>query len=206
MKENDDNNWATYTTEYMSQIIEEYRAGRKFFIKDIPIGEKVEFKDNIHANAKQIYTTIHRLKPSSILECGCGGCYNIRNIRMLLPLSEVHGVDISQGQLSFGKWFSQIGDEGLSVWDVADRPIKRQYELIFTQAVVMHQSTHNAMKMLHNIEMASTKYVLLSENPDHHGGIENWLEMIKFAFPSWELTKETDYGVECYLLKKNNDD
>ena len=189
MKEKDDNIWSDYTKEYMRQIIENYRDGKGLFLDDIGMMDKYVIG---------IYDVIEELNPKSILECGCGGCYNIKNLRTILPEAEVHGFDVSEEQLSFGMWFCDIGWDGLSIMDITKDYPDRTYELVFTNAVIMHLSTDNAIKALKNMKRMTSKYILLQENPEHHGGVDEWMRMIKGVYPNWTIKTNE----EIILLQK----
>ena len=202
MKERDDNNWLHYTGEYMRQIIETYKNGGAFFLdKDDPSGDLLVNK-KIHSNSRKIYQVAYGLKPASILEVGCGGCYHIKNLRALLPKSEVHGIDISRKQISFGMWFCDLNWDGLSVMDATREIPQRKYEFVFTQAVVMHQSTGNATKIMENIRAMSSRYVFMIENPGHHGGIDEWNKLMKPVFEGWRYHTGNEFGSHYFLFSK----
>jgi len=206
MKDKDDfTDWSKYLKEYMQHsIIETYRNGFQIFVKNVGYEPGIKFYDNMSGSLKQVYTLVYRLTPMSVLECGCGGCYNIRNLRVLFPHIEVHGFDISKEQLSFGVWLCNIGREGLSVMDITKDQPNRKYDFVFTQAVIMHLSTDNAMKALNNVKTMSNKYIYLSENPDHHGGMDEWMGMVKTVFHEWKMTICNEFGGEFILLEKDD--
>jgi hypothetical protein len=188
MKNSDDNLWADYTLDYLHQIIEVYRDGGDFFIS--PDGLEytengIIFKDRIHGNSQEIYSLVYKLKPISILECGCGGCYHLKNISKILPDADIHGFDITESQINFGKWFARLPksiEGNLSVMDFTKKTIPRQFEFVYTQAVIMHLSTANAYKAMLNMKAMSGKYVFMIENPNHHGGMDLWTEMVYGVF------------------------
>lgn len=204
MKEKDDNDWNNYTIEYLYQIIESYKKKENdFFFNQDDIdywrGE-LDFKNNIHPNAKAIYDIAYLLKPSSILEVGCGGCYHLKALSQLLEDSDIYGCDISPQQISFGMWFSELPQrvlDNLFIMNFAKHKPDRQYEMIFTNAVVMHQSTDNALKMMENMRDASSKYVLMIENPNHHN---KWYDMMKLVFhKGWSFYTHDRYTHHSYL-------
>jgi trans-aconitate methyltransferase len=210
MKDKDDNNWKNYTIEYLYQIIETYRdKNNDFFITRFNVvadeggSEWLEFPDNLHPNFMELYETAYFLNPKSILEIGCGGCYHLKNLRHVLPSAEIHGCDVSPSQISFGKWFSKLPkdiENGLFIMNFAKHKPERQYEFIFTQAVVMHQSYDNAMAMMRNVRDASSKYVMMIENPGHH---DDWDGMIKDVFgKDWDMGRPSNYIQHAWLFTR----
>lgn len=194
MKEKDDSKWENYTEEYLHQIIQVYRDKENdFFITPGGVeyvGDDIEFKDKLHSNFQKLYKIAYRLKPKSILECGCGGCYHLKNLNALLPDAEIHGFDITQKQVSFGRWFSQLPkkiDENLFVMNLVTSVTPRQYEFVYTHAVIMHMGTANALSAMNNMKKMSSKYIFMMENPGHHGGVEAWHGMIKDVFGDCDI-------------------
>jgi hypothetical protein len=89
--------------------------------------------------------------------------------------------------------------------DIAEEVPKRTYELVYTQAVVMHQSTERATKMMQNMKRISSKYILMIENPNHHGGDELWNKMVFDVFSDCKIDydgKYKIYGVDSVLITK----
>ena len=211
MKEKDDNDWTSYIYDYMHQIIQVYRDKQNefFFTRgdvEFPIADEgLGFKVNLHSNMKEVYNTAYYLNPQSILEVGCGGCYHLKGLNIILPNSEIHGCDISQVQIDFGKWFSQLPpeiEENIFLHNVAQKELPRQYDLVFTNAVVMHQSNVNAICMMMNMKKASKKYILLIENPDHHGGEFLWRTMVKTVFIDCDISYKGHFIENAVLITK----
>ena len=209
MKTHDDNDWSVYTKDYMYQIIQVLRDSENaFFITPTNVDyydEGLVFKDKLHANFKELYQSAYKLGVQSILEVGCGGCYHLQNLRFLLPETEIHGTDISLQQIDFGRWFSTLPkdiDDNLFVMNVAKRIPERKYEFVFTQAVVMHQSTDNAMKMMENMKKISSRYIFMMENPNHHGGKDEWRGMVSAVFTDCDISYESRFGTDCVLITK----
>jgi SAM-dependent methyltransferase len=198
MKEKDDNDWTTYTEEYMKDIILTYRDGNNsFFARD--------GWDKLHPNFKAIYSTVLLFQPKTILECGCGGAYHLKNIAEMLPNSEIYGFDVTEKQVDFGRWFSQLPERverNLFVMDLTGTVIDKQFEFVFTQAVIMHMSTDNAIKALRNMKKLSSKYIFMVENPDHHGGSVQWMKMLKEVFYAYRITFPTEYINHAILITK----
>lgn len=202
MKEKDEYIWKDYTPEYKAQLEEIKRDDcQDFFITSFDVNfndRELLFKDNLHPNWKQLYHAAFKLNPSSIFECGCGAGYHLKNLSTILPLSSVSGCDLLESQLNFAKGFSDLGDNiKTEVLDLT-LPIgpDRQYEFVYSQAVVMHLSTENAIAFLTNMKALSKKYVFLVEGIKNH---ENWNDLVKSVFgDEWEFSltdKYIDYGI-----------
>lgn len=209
MKQHDEYIWQNYTKEYSAQLQDVKNINRHdFFISAIQTDafnkEIISFGDNLHPNWCEIYAAAYRLKPKSILEIGCGGCYHLHNLDLLLPDAEIHGVDLLQSQLDFGKQFSELPEEianNLRVMDFTKERPDRQYEFVFTQAVVMHLSTDNAVKFMNNMKAVSSKYLFLMEGVANH---ENWYDFVKSIFTEdeWTFERPNKYIDNGILLTK----
>jgi SAM-dependent methyltransferase len=198
MKEKDDNDWTTYTEEYMKDIILTYRdCNNSFFVKD--------GWEKLHPNFKAIYSVAKELNPASILECGCGGGYHLKNLFELLFNCSIWGFDVTEKQVDFGKWFSQLPPEvenNLFVMDLTGIVIENQFEFVFTNAVIMHLSTENARKALLNMKKLSSKYIFMVENPNHHGGKESWRAMLAEIFADCKIEYPSLYVEDAVLITK----
>jgi 2-polyprenyl-3-methyl-5-hydroxy-6-metoxy-1,4-benzoquinol methylase len=206
MREKDDWDWDEYTIQdYMKQTIEVYRD--KLF--DIFIspeglwysGSGIEFKDNLHPNCKEIYSLAYQLQPKSILEVGCGGCYLLKNLSIILPEADIHGIDISKKQIDFGIWFSKLPPkmiENVSIMDITNQTPDRTFDFVYTQAVIMHMSTDRSILALKNIKKISNKYVLLIEGRFH----DNWVDVVREIFDGWTLSFPNRFPQDGILLTK----
>lgn len=208
-KLNDEYVWNNYHSEYVAQLAEIKRDDNQdFFITEFEKNEDggLTFHDNLHPNWMELYETAYRLKPKSILECGCGSSMHLKNIYTISVShfeAEIHGIDLLKEQLEFGKKFSSLPQaiaENLSVMNMAENKPDRQYEFVYTQAVVMHQSTANAIKMLKNMKETSSKYVFMIEGVKNH---ENWYDMVKNVFDGWTFSQPNKYVDYSILLTKN---
>lgn len=201
MKEKDEYIWQNYTPEYRAQLEEIKRDDKHvFFITDFNVNfndNDLLFKDNLHPNWKQLYHTAFKLNPSSIFECGCGAGYHLKNLLTILPAAKIKGCDLLESQLDFAKEFSGLNDENLERLNLTLPTLSgRQYEFVFSQAVVMHLSTENAIAFLTSMKALSKKYVFLVEGIKNH---ENWNDLVKSVFGNeWEFSltdKYIDYGI-----------
>lgn len=206
MKLKDDWDWNEYTMQdYMKQIIQVYRD--KFFDYFIsPDGlsyseNGIEFKDNLHPNCKEIYSLAHQFQPKSVLEVGCGGCYLLKNLSVILPNAEIYGIDISKKQIDFGIWFSQLPPnmvKNVSVMDITNQVPDRTFDFVYTQAVIMHMNTERAISALNNIKRIANKHVVLIEGHYH----DNWLGTVEKIFDGWILSQPRRFPQDGILLTK----
>lgn len=204
MKQHDEYEWNNYTQEYSAQLAEIKRDDNQdFFITNFTDENgQIIFKDNLHNNWKEIYSSAYNLKPTSMLEVGCGGCYHLKNMRTILPNCEIHGVDLLQSQLDYGKTFSSLPEDisnNLNVMDLTKEKPNRQYEFVFSQAVVMHLSTENAKLFLENMKQTSSKYVFMIEGIKNH---EGWYDLVKSVFTDWDFSQPNRFVDYSILLTK----
>jgi len=109
---NDEYNWAVYTQEYSAQAEEAAKSGNQgsdAIVKhSYATKDGLVYKDNLHDNWKNVYSTIRRLRPKSVFECGCGGMHHLYNIKKLMPGMQVNGCDLLQTQVDWGKEYFNI--------------------------------------------------------------------------------------------------
>ena len=90
MKLRDEFNWESYTEEYKQQLREiQANDKQEFFITELSYSDegKLLFFNELHPNWKELYSTVWRLKPKTVYECGCGGGYNLKNIQEVMKQS-----------------------------------------------------------------------------------------------------------------------
>lgn len=203
MKTHDEYDWAQYTPEYEQQLSDiKQKDKQDFFITRFDAAaDEIVFYDNLHPNWMEIYSTAWRLRPKRIVEAGCGACYHLKNLRFILPDSEIYGIDLLESQIEFGKKFSDLPDDianNLMICDLTDPSLfisPSLYDFIFTNAVIMHLSTDHAMNFLKNLWRMRPASILLVEGVKNH---ENWFEMVTTIFEGYEATitdKYINYGI-----------
>jgi len=210
MKKNDDFNWDTYTENtYLPQINDSLQSKEyEYFISENGLNYSdngIEFKDNLHPNCKELYHIIDKLQPKSILECGCGGCFTLRNLEEVIPNAEIFGIDLSKKQLDLTSSFVQLSkklSKNISVMDITKEMPDRKFDFVFTNAVIMHLNTDSAIKALNNIKNTSDKYVFLVENDKSH---EGWYEMVRNIFIEWDMLCSGRFIQGAILLTKNEE-
>jgi len=201
-------NWDSYTESYyeneMSMLSEKYNLDLIIDNFDIENNEIV-FKNNLHNNWMELYHQIHKLKVSSVYECGCGCAHHLINIYKIDNNIDIGGCDYSQNQIDLGKKYFNLDSypfkEKLKVIDLTNDlyEIDKTYEFVFTQAVVMHLSYDRAKKFLSNIKKITNKYIFLIENINYH----DFNQLISEVLPEFEKVdldkKYVDYAI---LLKR----
>ena len=208
MKNYEDWDWTKYTAVYMRQMAEVYRD--KLFdilIDPTKISHNadgvIEFGDsNLHPNHAEIYHLVDKFQPKSVLEVGVGCGYLIKNISVILPEADIHGIDISEGQLGLCTWFPQLPERilnNLRLMDISQTTPDRTFDFVYTQAVLMHMTTARATQALHNMKKISNKYVFMVEAPNAH---PNWEDIIKSVFSDWEFSKPRRFLQDGILVTK----
>ena len=174
---NDEYHWPAYTKEYAAQVkgIEEApHLLRSFTVKKSRLTENgLEFDDNFHPNWMQIYNSVYKCAPKSVFECGCGGLYHLKNIKIFFPDIKVAGCDLLQSQIDFGAKKFSVSDEILSNVSVRDFTSSTatdglpKFEFVFSHAVMMHLSQKRALKFMQNMVKLSSKYIFFIEGSQH---------------------------------------
>lgn len=191
---NDEFTWSTYTNDYYyPQQLEVIRDNLfDHFISPSGLtytdGE-IQFNDNLHPCYKELYHIIHKLQPKSILECGCGAGIALKNLDIIIPNTEIYGVDISEKQIEMSKWFTKISDKiynHMSVMDITKQMPFRKFDFVFTNAVIMHLIQFRAVEALNNIKNASNKYVFLCENKSPNRN--TLINTVNDIFGDWEIS------------------
>jgi len=189
MRFSDEFNWDTYSRSYRGELEHISNVdNQEFFITSYNESEngKIKFENNLHPNWMEVYSLVYDLKPKSVFECGFGGCYHLKNIKKILPDSKIGGIDLLEDQLKLGIEFSSLPKEiidNLKVASFCDDITTLnigKYEFVYSQAVVMHLSTNNAIKFLKNMERVSSKYIFLMEGTKNH---RNFYDLVKQTLP-----------------------
>jgi SAM-dependent methyltransferase len=189
----DDFDWDNYTLHYKGEL--EVGAKKRTTVLS---SDDYQFENRklvqkgsrlpLHNNAQLLYETILLLSPESVLEIGCGGGDNLRNLNTLNSSFELFGVDISNSQLEL---FKQRHPELPCSTAIADAALPgfchKQVDLIYTQAVIMHigEKDGRHIRAFENAIKTSRQYLVLIENWEKHDffgdvndifakGVEGW--------------------------------
>lgn len=214
MKKYDDFDWDKYTeVHYLNEIDIMVREGYDFKIKNsyVENGELV-LKEILHPNWLAIYSFIVKNNISSVFEAGCGGCYHLYNIKKLLPEIVVAGCDISSKQIEYAAKLLDIPKDildNVKIFDFSTRAIfnydfpRKSYDLVYTQAVLMHLENKKAIRFIYNMKELANKYILMLEN-------QSYEHDFKVLFDQSTILDEFDIldmaynDVECMVLKRRN--
>lgn len=180
-KFNDDFNWNIYTIFYSEEIrLGEKINTLKLNINDYKFSKNKLFKVNnsikpLHDNHKALYESILIINNNDIAEIGCGGGDHLHNLKLLKPDVNIHGYDRSHEQISFLKRRHKQAFD-VSYIDITESKLNKKYNLIYTQAVLMHISEkddrfHNAII---NILRSASKYIVLMENWTRHDYVKSF--------------------------------
>ena len=184
--QDDDFNWRTYNIFYQNEL---HLINTKHTLKlssgDYVLEENLLIKAQdilpLHPNHRILYETILLLKPSKLIEFGCGGGDHLFNLQVLMPHVEILGYDRAIEQLNFALERSPNLQGKITEFDLTMPFSSRlsQADVVYTQAVIMHIKTGNGhLVALANLFKAAQKQVVLMENwAEHH--FEN---DIKFLF------------------------
>ena len=209
MKQHDDYNWDTYTQQfYESQVFNDIHThdGIDLLITKYDRDENnhIQFFDNLHPNWKELYHLIDVLNVDSVYEVGCGSGQHLINLRFLNPTLKLAGGDYAQSQIDVGIRRLDINKydfaKDLQVIDMTESidDSVEQYQLVCTQAVVMHLAYPRAKKMLMNMCKMSSKYILMIENIQNH----NFPMLIEEAAPDFEIIDIVEDSDNNVLNKK----
>lgn len=192
MTNKDDYDWGKYHTTYSNQQ-ERISKKRTQILKNGDYefdGKSLGITKDIlplHPNWRLLYETILQLQPGSILECGCGWGDHMANIKVLMPSVEISGNDISEKQINHLKDRHPNLANKVEVLDITKRYVNCKYDIVYTQAVLMHLNTYNNwIDALINIFKSANKYVILMENWNRHG--HNYMDAIK-SLNEWDDIK-----------------
>lgn len=158
-KEKDDYEWQSeYPTHHYSQTLEIINKKEDFYINGDSLPQ------NIHENQRLLYQFCIEQKPKTVFEVGFGYGNHLINISKLLKGDvALEGCDISIAQYNNAKTLHDISKYNIKfkIGDFLDLKINKKYNLVYSNAVVMHMSTERAKLSIEKMCQISDKYVLL---------------------------------------------
>jgi len=177
IKANEEYDWNTYTNIYSNQIKTENDSD--FIVKNARVENgKVNWNgESLHMNIVWIIDKILETNPKSVFECGFGGGHNIYSIGKLFPNIKMGGVELLESQVEFGRSYFNLPssfytDNNLSIgdWSIPGmyKDIEDKYDLVYTNAVIMHLNTEKAINFINNIIGMEPKYITLAEGYPNH--------------------------------------
>jgi 2-polyprenyl-3-methyl-5-hydroxy-6-metoxy-1,4-benzoquinol methylase len=145
------NHWKN-TNDYSSSGYENFKLGRR----------------------KYLANRIVELKPKSVLEIGCFGGYNLREINNLDPDIELTGFDINSNALAYAKnKLPKINTVNGSIYELSKYFEENQFDIVFTAGVLIHipcftnkVETENIRDISANISRIANQFIFHAE---HHG-------------------------------------
>jgi hypothetical protein len=209
-KQKDDYNWDTYTkTSYTREVLAAVNSGYDIIVKDFELdenGEVVILNDKgLHANSKEIFRIIHKLKVKSIYECGCGCAQTLIGNQIINPELEVNGSDYAQSQIDLGykhfnldKYDFHKRLKVIDMTNIENIDSLGTHELVYSHAVTMHLSYDRAKMFLLNMKKLSSKYIFMVENTTKH----DYDKFITEIFPEFERIIDNKYIPNGILLKR----
>jgi len=213
MRYGDDFKWSEYSKDYSKQVSDV----EKEYTLILPEGKysivekKIVLEPSLlplHPNQKLLYETIYALKPSSLLEVGCGSGDHLVNIQKILPETKINGSDLLDDQIKFlqSRHPELKNKANLFVHDITISPPNIKVDLVYTQAVLMHIQRNNSyLNALKNIFYASKKYVVLMENWSTHNFYKDLRKVSKQPDFPWKnvYIYTNDDGKQILLVISN---
>lgn len=190
----DDFDWDRYHREYRTQlslqepdVLLRLEAGDYRWRGDRLVRESTS-RAELHPNHQLLYETVAMLRPSTVLEVGCGGGDHLHNLRVLLPDLDVRGIDRSPGQLAtLAERNPEVLDRTSIFNLVADDPQSiESADVVFSQAVIMHIQTGSAhLTALEAMFKLANHQVVLVENWARHDFVADIFNLMAQGRIDW---------------------
>jgi hypothetical protein len=190
----DDFDWTRYHLEYAAQLRSQ-EGGVLLRLEDgdydwrsgqlVPLVSGVP---TLHPNHHLLYQIVSDLKPTSVLELGCGGGDHLHNLAVLLPNLDIRGVDRSAEQLRTLALRNPECAPLCQVFNISEDSAAslEPADIVFTQAVIMHIQTGDAhRKALQTAFSLSRKQVVLIENWRRHDFVADIRELLALGQIAW---------------------
>lgn len=200
----DDFEWSEYNKKYYSKQISGIEKENTLILPEgnySIVEGKIVLEQSLlplHPNHKLLYETIYDLKPSSLLEVGCGCGDHLANIQKILSETKISGCDLLEDQMEFllSRHPELKTKSNLFVHDITISPSNIKVDLVYIQAVIMHIHRNNRhLNALRNMFRISKEYIVLMENWSRH----NFYNDIK------NISRKPDFPWESAYLYANDD-
>jgi SAM-dependent methyltransferase len=181
----DDFPWKTYTVDDYGPQHEEIEKTYSLLVSNLESksATSLDGLSELMPGVRELYRSIIDLDAVRILEVGAGSGLNLINLSQLLPDRNFFGVELLESQVKLGKsTFKDLFPESrIIVSDFINdyKSDPNSFELVFTNAVVMHLSKGKAIKMIEKMINISGKFVLLHENIESSHNYRSILEKIQ---------------------------
>ena len=159
----------------------ERRGGDQYF------GEQ-EAQESREKRSEFIADEIAKLKPSSVLEVGCGYGKQLKNIRRRLDC-KLCGIDFSITQLTKAKeLLSQDKNVNFYLANGSKLPFEdNSYELVFTSAVILHNKPEVADAIRKELIRVSKKWIVHNEDIN--------INYSRFGYDNRKIYEEMGYKI-----------
>lgn len=153
--------------------------------------------DKPYLFTEEIKKAIKDLDIQSVLEIGCGYGNNLE----MLKGKKVTGLDLSEYAIEQGR--IRYPYNQFHVGSVLDIPLKEQFDLVFTSAVIEHVKPELLKKAFDEMFRVSKKYILNIEAYDiieheinwHRGKNEFWTVHMAKRWSEYPVKIMSDYDV-----------
>ncbi len=188
----DDFNWQTYNEEYRQQLLD----GVKRYTSKLSSGDYLLVNNVLTKRSdilplpphRLLYETIMLLKPSKVMEVGCGGGDHLYNLGILAPEIETLGLDRAEAQLAFARERSGDVAGNIQQFDIT-MPFSNKLpsvDIAYTIAVLMHIQTGNGhLVALANMFGLASKQVVLMENWTRHPFLDDIKHLFSQGMIPW---------------------
>lgn len=131
-------------------------------------------------NLQFLYEQVYKLQPKTVFEVGFGYCNHLVSLNRLLPDTQFSACDISTSQMdgAYKRYGAKLADFELFISDFLLFNTSKKYDLVYSQAVVMHMSTERSMQAIEKMCELSNKYVLSLDGGLVIPNIRGWLETL----------------------------
>ena len=154
MSDGDDYDWKDeYPKFHSSQTKTLKKNGVPFDISTI--------KNTKMSKAKlEMFRFIIAKNTQSVFEVGFGYGNNLISIKNMIPNISINGCDISQKQYKEAiKMYPSLESENLKVYDFVKEDTNGKFDIVFSNAVVMHLSENRARKAIEKMCKISNRYI-----------------------------------------------
>lgn len=126
--------------------------------------------------------------PISILEVGCGGGYQCRDLHQLFPEAIITGIDINRAAIAHAKkLFSNTCGDKVSFHVQQDKSLKfpdKSFDAVTATLVCHHMSDDELVLFLQECSRISSRAVIINDLHRHILAYLSYSLIAPFAFPS----------------------
>lgn len=166
-KEHDDCDWQKiYPEAHFKQTQEILSNNQAMTLDNFQIVDnKLVCSKNLHENQRLLYKFAYYTQPRSVFEVGFGYCNHLLSINKICPETEINGCDIAIAQYNNAQIFYpelKYKNFNLTIEDfVFYNKNDRIYDLVFSNAVLMHMSSYRALQCIHNMSRLGNNIIIL---------------------------------------------